>query len=283
MAAAVAVLPMVEAAVFIAVAEAVFTAEAEAVFTVEAEASMVAAEFMAAEFTAVVIEVFVAAASMAARGLLAEGVAPKAASWEPAAVEPRRQIGHREIGRRQIGRRMFVPQSTMASGIRSGTRVAPRAPAQGAIPAARRTQASLLVTPGVPMASGTLLARQAALRHEEEACPISADPSARRPASVEAAMPGEADGAVVGVGEVVGVGDVVGVGASPSDGRTGAAIGARTGRLVGIPGGMDLIHMARGRPTLTIRITATTGPTIRRRTDWIHPRIRPTTATRRQA
>ena len=121
------------------------------------------------------------------------------------------------------------------------------------------------------MASGILLASQAALRNEEEACPISADPSARRPASVEAAMLGEAVGAVVGVG------------ASPSDGRTGAAIGARTGRLPGIPGGMALIHMARGRPTLTIRITATTGPTIRRRTDRIHPRIRPTTATRRQA
>jgi len=94
---------------------------------------------------------------------------------------------------------------------------------------------------------------------------------------------------VVMVGEAVGgaVGDARGAGeagASASDGRSGVFIGDRPGRLAGILGGMALMDMARGRPTLTItiRITATTGPTIRRRTDRIRPQIRPVTATRRQ-
>jgi hypothetical protein len=91
-------------------AEAVFIVEAEGVFMEAAEASMVAADLMAA------IAGFVAAASMAARGLLAEEVTTKAAGWELGAV----------LARRQIGRRMFVPPSTMASGIRSATPVIPR-------------------------------------------------------------------------------------------------------------------------------------------------------------
>jgi hypothetical protein len=164
----------------------------------------------------------------------------------------------------------------MASGIRSATRVVPRVPAQDAIPEAWPTQASPLATPEAPIAVGILLARQAALRNEEEARPISAEPPAQHPASVGVVKVGEAVGAVVGVG--------VEVGASASDGRTGEATGDRTRRSAGILGGMALTGMARGRPTLTItiRITATTGPTIRRRTDRIHPRIHPTTATRRQ-
>lgn len=89
--------------------------EAEAVFMEAAEASMVAADLMAA------IAGFVAAASMAARGLLAEEVTTKAAGWELGAV-----LARQESGRRQIGRRMFVPPSTMASGIRSATPVVPR-------------------------------------------------------------------------------------------------------------------------------------------------------------
>ena len=88
--------------------------EAEAVFMEAAEASMVA-DLMAA------IAGFVVAASMAARGLLAEEVTTKAAGWELAAV-----LARQESGRRQIGRRMFVPPSTMASGIRSATPVVPR-------------------------------------------------------------------------------------------------------------------------------------------------------------
>lgn len=80
-----------------------------------AEASMVAADLMAA------IAGFVVAAWMAARGLLAEEVTTKAAGWELAAV-----LARQESGRRQIGRRMFVPPSTMASGIRSATPVVPR-------------------------------------------------------------------------------------------------------------------------------------------------------------
>lgn len=239
-----------------------------AVFTAAVEASMVAADLMAAAIAG-----FVAAASMAARGLLAEEVATKAEGWEPATVQ-----ACREIGRRQNGRRIFVPPSTMASGIRSATPVVPRVPARGAIPEARpTTQASPLATPEVPMAVGILSARQAALRNEEEARPISAYPSAG--ASVAVAMVGEAVGGVT-VGAAGGAGEA---GASASAGRTGVFIGDRPGRLPGILGGMALIGMARGRPTLTIRITATTGPTIRRPTDRIHPRIRPMTATRRQA
>jgi hypothetical protein len=95
-------------------AEAVFMVEAEAVFMAAAEASIVA-DLMAA------IAGFVVAASMAARGLLAEEVTTQAAGWELAAV-----LARQESGRRQIGRRMFVPPSTMASGIRSATPVVPR-------------------------------------------------------------------------------------------------------------------------------------------------------------
>ena len=169
----------------------------------------------------------------------------------------------------------------MASGIRSVTRLAPRVPMQDAIPEAWPTQISLLATPELPMAVGIPLARQEALRNEEEeARPISADPSARRPASVGAAMVGEAVGGVM-IGTAGGVGEV---GASASAGPTGVFIGDRPGRLAGILGGMALTGSARGRLTLTItiRIIATTGPTIRRRTDRIHPRIRLMTATHRQ-
>src|SRR5260370_12186541 len=122
---------------------------------------------------------FVAAASVAERGLLAEEVTTKAAGWELAIV-----LARQESGRRQIGRRMFVPPSTMASGIRSATPVVPRVRAKGAIPEDWRTQASPLVTREVPMALGILLARQASRRTEEETRPISADPSVGRPASL---------------------------------------------------------------------------------------------------
>jgi len=230
---------------------------AAAVFTAAAEASMVAADLMA-----VAIAEFVAA-SMAARGLWAEEVATKAAGWELAALR----------ARREVGRRMFVPQSTMASGIRSATPVVPRLPAQGAIPEARPTQTSPLATTEVSRVVGIPLARQ-------EALPVSAAaPSAERPASVGVAMVGEAVGGAVG--DAGGAGEV---GASASDGRSGGFIGDRLGRLAGILGGMAHTGMARGRPTLTttIRITATTGPTIRRRTDRIRPQIHPMTATRRQ-
>ena len=234
------------------VAVAVFTA-AEAVF------------IAAADLMAVSIAGFVAA-SMAACGLLAEEVTTKAAGWELAAVQ----------ARREVGRRIFMPQSTMASGIRSATPVVPRVPAQDAIPEAWPTQASPLATPEVSRVVGIPLASQ-------EALPVSAAaPSAERPASVGVAMVGEAVGEVT-VGEAGGAGEV---GASASAGRSGVFIGDRPGRLAGILGGMALTGLARGRPTLTIRITATTGPTIRRRTDRIHPRIRPQirpmTATRRQ-
>lgn len=88
-------------------------------------------------------------------------------------------------------------------------------------------------------------------------------------------MVGEAAG-LAAVGAVAGAGEV---GASASDGRTGVFTGDLAGRSAGIHGGTALTGMARGRPTLTIRITATTGPTIRRRTS----RIRRMTTTRREA
>src|ERR1700730_17439979 len=128
------------------------------------------------------------------------------------------------------------------------------------------------------MALGILLARPASHRTEEETRPISADPSVGRAASVGVVMVGEAVGGVT-VGKAGGAGEV---GALASAGRTGVFIGDRLGRLAGILGGMALTGMPRGRLTLTIRTTATTGPTIRRPTDRIRPRIRPMTATRRQ-
>ena len=135
-------------------AVAVSMAVEAAVFTAAAEASMVAADRMA-----VAIAGFVAAASTAARVLLAEEVVTKAAGWERAAVQARREIGHRQNGR-QNGRRIFVPPSTMASGILSVTRVVPRVPAQGAVLEARpTTQASPLTTPEVPTDVGIRLAR----------------------------------------------------------------------------------------------------------------------------
>ena len=217
----------------------------------------------------------VAAASLAARGLLAEEVTPKAAA---SAVDQQRGITGRAAvrtaglklaaisARPEIIRRTFVPQSMMASGIRLATPVVPRVSVKDAIPEAWRTQASPLVTPEVPRAVGTLLARQ-------EARPVSsAEPPERRRASVGMVLVGEAVGlATAGAVASVGVGEV---GASASDGRTGDL----AGRSAGILGGTTLIGMPRGRHTPT-RITTTTGPTIRLRTI----RIRRITTTRREA
>jgi hypothetical protein len=128
------------------------------------------------------------------------------------------------------------------------------------------------------MAHGIPLARPASRRTEEEMRPISADPEVGRPASVGVVMVGEAVGGVA-VGKAVGAGEV---GASASAGRIGVFIGDRLGRLAGILGGMALTGMPRGRLTLTIPTTATTGLTIRRPTDRNRRRIRPMTATRRR-
>jgi phosphosulfolactate phosphohydrolase-like enzyme len=78
----------------------------------EAVASIVAAGLMAVEDIAV--------AGMAAHGLMvAEEVAPQAVGLKRAAIPVRPEIGRR---------RTFVPQSTMASGIRSATPVVPLVP-----------------------------------------------------------------------------------------------------------------------------------------------------------
>ena len=80
----------------------------------EAVASMVVADLMAAED-------IVVAAPMAARGPMEEEVTPKAAGLKLAAIPARW-----EIVRQEISRRIIVPQSTMASGIRSAAPVVPR-------------------------------------------------------------------------------------------------------------------------------------------------------------
>jgi len=152
---------------------AVVTAEAVAVPMAAAEAVSMAAELEAP--TAVVGTVtavadlaavgnLVVAALEAASGLLAEVVTPMAAGRELAAIPARREIVHR----------IFLPPSTMGSGIRSATPAVPRVPvlavpcipAKDAIPESGRARASPLVTPEFPMALGTPLAGQAALRQE---------------------------------------------------------------------------------------------------------------------
>jgi hypothetical protein len=91
----------------------------------EAVASIVAAGLMAAADIAVAAGLMaavedIAVAGMAARGLMvAEEVAPQAVGLKRAAIPVRPEIGRR---------RTFVPQSTMASGIRSATPVVPLVP-----------------------------------------------------------------------------------------------------------------------------------------------------------
>lgn len=118
----------------------------------DSEATMGVVDPIAVVADLVAVGSLVVAASEAARGPLAEEVTTKAAGLKLAAIP----------ARPEIIRRMFVPQSTMASGIRSATPVLPRVPVRDAIPEARRTQASPLVTPESPMALGTPLAHQEA-------------------------------------------------------------------------------------------------------------------------
>jgi hypothetical protein len=143
-----------------------------------------------------------------------------------------------------------------------------------AILEARRTQASRLVTPEVPRAVGTLLARQAALRQEARPVLSAESPELRRALAGVATV-----GAVVMVGAVVGVGaGEVGDGASASDGRTGDLAGGSAGIL----GGTAHTGMRRWHTPLT-RITTIAGTTIHRRTVRIRGRIRRITPTRREA
>jgi hypothetical protein len=93
----------------------------------EAVASMVAAGLTAAADIAVVADMAdlmaVEDTVVAARGLMAEEVTTKAAGLKLAAVPARP-----ELGRQEISRRIIIPQSTMASGIRSATPVVPLVP-----------------------------------------------------------------------------------------------------------------------------------------------------------
>jgi len=154
----------------------------------------------------------------------------------------------------EITRRIFVPQSTMADGIRSATAVVshevPRTSVKDAVSVASRTQASPLTISEGPTARGTPLAPQ-------EPAPVSPAKGSGVRASVGMVKAGEAAGVVM-----VGAGVV---GASASDGPTGAAIGDRAGRSAGIPGGTTRTGTPLGLIPTT-RITATTGTTIRRPT-----------------
>ena len=67
-------------------------------------------------------------------------------------------------GNRNFGFFFFIPQSTMANGIRSVTPEVPRVSVQDVMSAASRTQASLRATPEVSIAAGTLSAGQAVPR-----------------------------------------------------------------------------------------------------------------------
>jgi len=91
---------------------------AEAVASMVAAGLMAVAATMAAGLMAAVEDI--AGAGMAARGLMvAEEVALQAVGLKRAAIPVRPEIGRR---------RTFVPQSTMASGIRSATPVVPLVP-----------------------------------------------------------------------------------------------------------------------------------------------------------
>src|SRR5271157_721299 len=205
------------------VAAAVTAAEEEGAVPMAAEdseATMGVVDPIAVVADLVAVGSFVVAASEAARDLLAEEVTPTGAGPKRAATS----------ARREIVRRIFLPPSTMASGIRSATPAVPRERARGtprvpvqvlprvpvpgvarvpvkdAIPEARRTQASPLVTPEFPMALGTPLAAQAVAR--QEAGPVS---PAELPAPRRVSTGAVTVGGAVGVG-AVGVGVVAGVG-----------------------------------------------------------------------
>ena len=258
-----------------------------AVTAAVAVAAVTAAVVAAVSMAGAAVATTVAADITVAGGLMAEELTAEAVAF---VVDQRPVVRERAAVptagpklaaipvRSEIVRRMFVPQSPMASGIRSATRAVPRVPVPAvsrvpvkhAIPEAQRTQASPLVTAEVPMALGTPLARQ-------EASPVSpAEPPELRQASVEVAMVGEAamvGAAVAMVGEAVGAGEV-GVGAS--DGRTGDLAGGSAG-ILGCTTPTGMLRWLT--PT---RITATIGPTIRR-TVRVRRQIRHITMTSRQA
>jgi len=197
------------AAVTAVVAAVTEAAVAVAVTMAAEETSVVAADLMAAEN-------IVVAAPRAARGLMAEEVTTKVAGMGLAAIMVRLKIGRRQA---------FLAQSTMASGIRSATpvvRLVPRVWVKDAIPEARRTRASRLVTPEVSRAVGTLLALQAGLRREARLVLPAEPPDLRR------ALLGVAIGAVT-VGAVTTVGAVavamVGVGGGGGWGGWGWGFG----------------------------------------------------------
>ncbi len=234
-------LSTVEAAATAAVAVAVPMVEAEASIVVEEVVEQGVEDRIAAAENH-------AAAPMEVRDL----EEPTAAAVKPGlAAIP----AHRELSPMLV-RRTFIPQSPMASGIRSATPALPRDP----VPV--RPQASPLVTLEASMAPDTPL-------RDQELSPVSrAEPSAGTMA-LDGAVVGEAVGAVAGVGAAAGDGEV---GALASDGPTG--VGDR-GRSDGVRGG-DTVPMGMGgRGTATTTIT---GTTILRTN-----RICPTTTTHRPA
>lgn len=244
---------------------------------VEAAVSMaegVAVASMGAEARiAVALEKLMQAAPTA-RDLMAEEVTAEAADLKLAAIQAHRRRDRQNVLRQLVVRsiavlRIFVPPSTMASGIRLAMPPVPRGlrvQAQDAIPPVPSTPLSWLVTPEFPMAVGTLLV------HPVGACqelrPASqAEPAALQPL-IAAALALETVSAVAGVAVASASASAGEGGALASDGRSGALTGDPT---PGIPGGITLtatIHtgIPCGQPITIIRMTATTGPPIRPRT-----------------
>lgn len=252
-----------EAEDFMAAEEVSMGAEAELFTAAEEEASM-AVEVSIAEAGSLAMAAPTAPDLLAEEVTVAKEVTAEAADLNLGAIK-----AHPQRGRRLVIRRIFVPPSTMVSGIRSSTLLIQPVQARDAIPQVLKAHASWRTALALPIPAGALLA-------QHEARPVwSADPPGERRPSVGAEMVGEAIG--IAIGTVGGAGEV---GASPSDGRTGAAIGARTGRSAGIPGGTARTGMPRGQSTITIQnpatipITTTTGPTIRLRTGQTRLRIR---------
>src|SRR5882724_9123654 len=191
----------------------------------------------------------------------------------------------------------------MGDGIRSETAVVPHGSAEGAVRETSLPPVFPLITAEGPTAPGILSARPEALRQGRPlargrvrdsgprvlADPLSAPFRTRAsdrtrtglvdPASIPlvastdlaaeglaADRPGAGAGfegsAATGGGEVFGPAMV---GAVAWAGHTGAATGARAGRMDGIPGGTTLTGMRRGPPPTTIS-TQTSGTTVLRRT-----------------
>jgi hypothetical protein len=174
-------------------------AEAELFTAAEEEASM-AVEVSIAEAGSLAMAAPTAPDLLAEEVTVAKEVTAEAADLNLGAIK-----AHPQRGRRLVIRRIFVPPSTMVSGIRSSTLLIQPVQARDAIPQVLKAHASWRTALALPIPAGALLA-------QHEARPVwSADPPGERRPSVGAEMVGEAIG--IAIGTVGGAGEV---GASPS-------------------------------------------------------------------